>query len=248
MGTFFSDASIALFYLLILAVPPLLALALVSGAAFGGARRNALALLALGVYSLLTGGFYLYGQAVSYYAKQDNAYLGNALLGLLLLPVGVWLVSMGLAGGGLPRWLAVVLALGGIAGVIPLYGTLQLASGAGGTFIALYVAVALLVGAGALLALRRGALLARALGLGLAGAVFALSVFALVGLMSGQGLSAYLAVGVDGALANKPPVLEGFSLLAWIVCGLAVYLWGRRTGGERALAAPPTLTPAPAAS
>lgn len=233
MTAILGGISIVLFYLLFLAVPALVIFALVSGLAFGGARRTALAQLASGVYSLLTGGFYLYDQAASQFAKQDNAYLGNALLGLLLLVAGVWLLSVGLVGVGLPRWLAAVLALAGIAGVVPLYGTLQLASSAGALGVALYVAAGLLIGVGALLALRRSALARRALGLGLVAALVALGGFALVGLASGQSIAAYLALGVDGALAHKPPVLEGFGLLAWVLCGVAVYLWGLRAGGAR---------------
>ena len=142
--------SIALFYLLPLVMVALVILALVSGVAFGGARRNTLALLASGVYSLLTGGFYLYGMAASSYAKQDNAYLGNAYVGLFLLLAGVWLLSVGLADAGLAKWLVASLALAGIAGIVPIYGALSVNSTAGGAGVAPYAL-------GALLALTAGA-------------------------------------------------------------------------------------------
>ncbi len=113
VGNIVGVISIALFYLLPLVIVTLVILALVSGVAFGGARRNTLALLASGVYSLLTGGFYLYGMAASSYAKQDNAYLGNAYVGLFLLFAGVWLLSVGLADAGLAKWLVAVAGAGG---------------------------------------------------------------------------------------------------------------------------------------
>ena len=245
MATIVSGISIGLFYLLFLAVPALLILALISGLVFGGAQRNAQALLASGVFSLLTGGFYLYGLASSYFAKQDNSYLGNGLLGLLFLAGGVGLVSAGLAGAGAPKWATIGLGLAGLVGVVPLYGALPLESNAGGVGIALYVALGLLAGAVGLLALRRRPLLGRALGLGVTGAVVALVIYALVGLASGANLAAYAQSGVDQALGHKPPVLEGFSLLAWFICGLAVYLFGRRAGGAPTPPTPLAPTQAP---
>lgn len=245
MPNIVSFLSIALFFLLPLVIVALVILALVSGFAFGGARRNALALLASGVFSLLTGGFYLYGLSASYYAKQDNAYLGNVYVGLLLLLAGVWLLSVGLAGAGLARWLAVVVTLAGIAGIIPIYGALSLSSTTGGASVAAYVLGALAIVAVALLAVGRGALLWRALGLGLAGAAAAFAVYALAGDLSGASLAAYLQLGVDQSLAHKPPVVEGFSLLACVIAGLAVYFIGRRGGGRDAPSTRAPLAPTP---
>ncbi len=245
MPNIVSVISIILFYLLPLMIVALVILALVSGFAFGGARRNTLALLASGIFCLLTGGFYLYGFAASYYAKQDNAYLGNIYIGLPLLLSGVLLLSVGLAGAGLRRWLAGALALAGIAGVIPLYGTLPLASQAGGVGVALYILGALLAAALALLALGRGALLARGLGLGLAGAVAALAIYIVVGLISGASFAAYLQFGVDQALSHKPPALEGFGLLACALAGLAVYFAGWRGDGQEAPSTQEPPAPAP---
>lgn len=244
MTNIVSFISIILFLLLPLVIVALVILALVGGFAFGGARRNATALLASGVFSLLTGGFYLYGLSVSYYAKQDNAYLGNIYVGLLLLLAGSWLLSVGLAGAGLSRWLAGVLAAAGIVGIIPVYSALSLSSTTGGLDVALYVVVALVAVVAALLALRRGALLGRALGLGLAGAVVALAVYALVGVIADKSFATYLQLGVDRVFEHKPPVLEGFGMLACVVVGIAVYLIGRR-GGQEAPSTRAPLAPAP---
>lgn len=223
--------SIGLFFALPLVIVALVILALISGFAFGGARRNAQALLAAGIFSLLTGGFYLYGLSASYYAKQDNAYLGNIYVGLLLLLAGVWMLSIGLAGAGLSRWLATVLVVAGVAGMVPVYSALSLSSTTGGTGVALYALVALVVAAVALLALRRGALLGRVLGLGLASTVMTLGVYSVVGVISGASLAAYLQPGMSQLAAPKPPVVEGFSLLACVIAGVAAYLMGRRGGG-----------------
>jgi hypothetical protein len=246
MSNIVSFISIGLFFLLPLVILALVILALVSGFAFGGARRNAQALLAAGAFSLLTGGYYLYGLSASYYAKQDNAYLGNIYVGLLLLLAGVWMLSIGLAGVGLSRWLAVVLVVAGIVGIVPVYSALSLSSTTGGTGVALYALVALVVVAVALLALRRGALLGRALGLGLASTVMALGVYAVVGVVSNTSFAAYLQPGVDQLVGHKPPVVEGFSLLACVIAVVAAYFIGRRGGGgQDAPSTPAPVAPAP---
>lgn len=234
--------SIALFFALFLVMIALVIVALVSGVAFGGARRNAAALLAGGVFSVVTGGWYLYGQAASYYAKQDNVYLGNGLIGLLLLLGGVWMLSIGLAGVGLPRWMSALLALAGVAGIVPVYETLMLASTAGGLFAAYYALGALALLVAALVGLRRGDMLARAIGLGLAGAVVAIAAYIVVGMVTDASLAAYAQTGVDMALDAKPPVLEGFGLLACAVAGVVAYLLGRRDSS------PAAVTPAAAAT
>ncbi|HEU0025654.1 MAG TPA: hypothetical protein VFQ25_00940 [Ktedonobacterales bacterium] len=233
MPNIVNDISIGLFFLLPLVIVALVIVALVSGFAFGGARRNAQALLTAGLFSLLTGGFYLYGLTASYYAKQDNAYLGNIYVGLLLLLAGVWMLSVGLAGAGLAKWLAGALSVAGIVGVVPIYGSLSLSSTMGGVAVALYVVVGLAVVAVALLALRRGALLGRALALGLASTVMTLGVYGVVGVVSGRSLVAYLQPGVDQLVGHKPPTVEGFSLLACVIAGVAAYLIGRGGGGGR---------------
>jgi hypothetical protein len=161
-------------------------------------------------------------------------------VGLFLTLAGVWLLAAGLVGAGMPRWLAVTLAMAGTVAVAPLYSALQLESTTGGGGVAVFAAIALVVSAVALLALRRGHTLTRALALGLGSAVVAIACYALVGLVTGAPLNVYLQLGVDASLAHKPPVLEGFGLLACVLAGVAVYLFARRVSGEQ----PATNTPA----
>lgn len=226
--------SVLLLYLALSTTLALAGVALVSLFAFGGARRNALALLATGVFCVITGAVYLYGVAASYYALQDNAYLGNLYLGLALLLVGApGLLVGGLVGAGLPRWAAIGLSLVGLIGLVGVYRSIGLDLPYGGQFVIAYLAATLVVMAGALLALRRASLAGGALGLGALGAMVALALYALFGVLSNGGsLAVYLQFGVDHALANKPPVLEGFGALATLLLGVAVFLAGRRGGGS----------------
>lgn len=218
--------------LLYLALPVALALAiiaLVGLSAFGGARRNALPLLATGVFATLTGGAYLYGVAASYYAMQDNAYLGNLYLGLLLLTLGACaLLTGGLFGAGLNRWLAVGLALIGLAGMVGVYRSIGLTQTTGGQYVAIFALVAVIVTVGALALLRRGELAWRTLLLGVGGAVVAFGLYALLGLVGGGSFGAYTQFGVDRLLADKPPVLEGFGAALTLLLASGVFLIARR--------------------
>jgi hypothetical protein len=216
-----------------LVVLALTGLALASVFTFGGARRNALALLAAGVFSAITGAVYLYGVVASYYALQDNAYLGNIYVGLLLVLFGVCaLIPGGLVGAGLNRWAALGLALVGLAGLVGVYKSFGLDLPYGGQFVALYLVAALVMMTGALLLLRRADLLGGALGLGVFGAVIALALFAIPGALTGsRSLAVYTQFGVDRALADKPPILEGFGAAMTLLVAAAVYFLGRRRGG-----------------
>ncbi|MDE3230898.1 MAG: hypothetical protein KGO05_13550 [Chloroflexota bacterium] len=223
--------SVILLYLSLPVALGLAIVALVSLAAFGGARRNALPLLATGVFATLIGGAYLYGVAASHFALQDNAYLGNIYLGLLLLAMGACaLLTGGLFGAGLNRWAAVGLALIGLVGIGFVYRSIGLESTAGGQYVAVFALVALIVAVGALALLRRGALAGRALLLGVGGAVVMFGLYALIGLVSGGSLAVYSQFGVDEALAHKPPVLEGFGAALTLLLGSAVFLIARRWG------------------
>jgi hypothetical protein len=64
--------------------------------AFGGARRNAPALLPLGLYTLVAGiALTLVPQLLWERARTDNAFLGHVLFTLLLVPVGLLLLIAG---------------------------------------------------------------------------------------------------------------------------------------------------------
>ena len=221
--------------LLYLALPTTLALAglaLVGLFGFGGARRNALALLAAGTMCALTGGVYLYGVVSSYYALQDNAYLGNLYIGFTLLLIGApGLLAGGLVGAGLNRWAALGLALAGLAGLVGVYRSIGLDQPNGGRFVALYLVAALVVTLGALLALRRANLAGAALGLGALGALVALAVYLLLAALQGPiSFAVFLQAGLDQSLADKPPVLEGFGATITLALAAGVFLLARRRG------------------
>ncbi|HEX8983345.1 MAG TPA: hypothetical protein VF792_11275 [Ktedonobacterales bacterium] len=207
----------------------LVALALLSLFTLGGARRNAMALLASGVCCILTGAILLYGSVASYYAAQDNAYLINVYLGLLLMLVsaGVMLPG-GLAGMGLHRIMATALAVLGLAGVIGVYACIGLYFPKGGVFVVYDVLAQLGVVALALLALRRVGVLLGALGLGAVGIVVALALWFIPAMMTGTvNLAVYTQFGVDRALADKPPILDGNGAATTIFVAVAVFVAGR---------------------
>ena len=219
--------------LLFLALPFALALAGLALAglfAFGGARRNALALLATGVFGALTGAAYLYGVVASHYALQDNAYLGNLYLGLTLLLLSVaGLMVGGLIGAGLRRWTALGLGVVALVGLVGVYRTIGLSLPYGGRFVIVYLTVALVTLTVMLLLLRRSELVAAALALGALGAVVALALYIGIGALIGEGsLAVYTQFGIDYAVADKPPVLEGFGAIATLLLGVAVFLIARR--------------------
>jgi len=241
MSTIFAVISVTLLYLALPGALALAGLALASLFGFGGARRNALALLAAGVLCALTGAVYLYGVTASYYALQDNAYLGNLYIGLVLLLAGApGLLAGGLAGAGLNRWAALALALVGLVGLVGVYRSIGLDQPNGGRAVALYLLAALGVTVGALLALRRADLAGAALGFGALGALCALAAYLLLGaLQAPLSLAVYLQAGQDHALADKPPVLEGFGAAITLLLAVGVFLLARhRQGGASAAAHP----------
>lgn len=82
--------------------------------AWGGVRRNAPALLAVGVLSLATGTIFLAVNYASALAVMDNAYLLNITLGLWCVLVGVIFLFGSLVGFGVPWWIALPLMVIGI--------------------------------------------------------------------------------------------------------------------------------------
>jgi hypothetical protein len=110
--------------LIYLFVPILLTLAEIAAVfAWGGMRRNAPALLALGVVNLLIGTIFLAVNYASARAVMDNAYLLNITLGPWCVLVGVLCLFGSLIGFGAPWWLAVPLIGAGIGGEMYIYGT-----------------------------------------------------------------------------------------------------------------------------
>jgi hypothetical protein len=89
--------------------------------AWGGVRRNAPALLALGVLNLVIGSIFLAVNYASARAAMDNAYLLNITLGPWCVLVGVIFLFGSLIGFGVPWWLAVPLIVAGIGSEVYIY-------------------------------------------------------------------------------------------------------------------------------
>jgi hypothetical protein len=108
---------------LYLGVPILLTLAEIAAYfAWGGMRRNAPALLALGVVNLLIGTIFLAVNYASARAVMDNAYLLNITLGAWCVLVGVIFLFGSLISFGVPWWIAVPLIVAGIGGEVYIFG------------------------------------------------------------------------------------------------------------------------------
>jgi hypothetical protein len=104
------------------------AAALASLVAFGGASRNRVGLLALGLYSVACGlGLSLIPQMLWPVAREDNAFLGHFLFSLMLVPAGLILVMAGgmqVARRGNARLLALRAVLLAVVGAILSLGLL----------------------------------------------------------------------------------------------------------------------------
>jgi hypothetical protein len=110
---------LSLFYL---AIPIQLTLAEITAVfVWGGVRRNAPALLALGVVNLLIGTIFLAVNYASARAVMDNAYLLNITLGAWCVFVGVIFLFGSLVSFGVPWWLAVPLIVAGISAEVYIY-------------------------------------------------------------------------------------------------------------------------------
>jgi hypothetical protein len=109
--------------LIYLAIPIQLTLGEISAFfAWGGVRRNAPALLALGVLNLVIGTIFLAVNYASARAVMDNAYLLNITLGLWCVLVGIIFLFGSLIGFGVPWWLAAPLIVAGIWSELTIYG------------------------------------------------------------------------------------------------------------------------------
>jgi len=101
-----------------------IALTLVAMGAFfawGGVRRNAPTLLAVGVMSLAIGTIFLAVNYSSARAAMDNAYLLNIFLGLWCVLTGATSLFGSLVGFGVPWWIALPLIVVGIGGEFYAY-------------------------------------------------------------------------------------------------------------------------------
>jgi hypothetical protein len=82
---------------------------------WGGVRRNALGHLAAGTLALVSGTLFIHVAVINAFARMDNAYLGNGLLGGYLVLAGVTLLIGALTGYGVRWWIAALLWLAAAA-------------------------------------------------------------------------------------------------------------------------------------
>jgi hypothetical protein len=66
----------------------------------GGAKRGALGHLAAGTLALVSGTLFMHVTIINAFARMDNAYLGNGILGGYFIFAGVTLLLGALAGYG----------------------------------------------------------------------------------------------------------------------------------------------------
>lgn len=78
---------------------------------WSGAKRNRLGQLAAGLLQLVSGALFIHVTVINVYARMDNAYLSNGLLGAHLILAGLILLAASLTGYGMSLWLAGLLVV-----------------------------------------------------------------------------------------------------------------------------------------
>lgn len=199
---------------------------------FGGARRNAFGLLAAGTFAVAVSALLLAGLYSSYFAKQDNAFLGNGAFAAWYLFTGTTMLVGSLVGLGLNRWVGVVLFVTSVWVQFHIPVGASVESPEGGGPMLLYAGIC--IGACVLFAVVRGQWLAALIGL-LTAAVATALVMALYG--AHGSLAVYRQLGNDPNFADKPPVLSLDVAMLAVVLGGALFWLGRRRDRVRAVAA-----------
>lgn len=188
---------------------------------WGGSKRNAPGQLAAGLLMLVSGTLFIHVAVINAFARMDNAYLGNGLLGSVLILSGAILLFVSLAGYGVPVWIAWLLLVGyGVFGwfglpVIARAIPIPIPDGS----ILLFATILIL---GVLLyAIIRGHILDVLV------AVAPTAVgLVLTWLIYGAGWQAFTPVdSIEGAFV-KPPVLDFGPFLACLVIAAALFVVG----------------------
>jgi hypothetical protein len=208
----------------------MLALAIASLWLWGGVGRGALGHLLAGALLLVSGAAFVYVPLINAFARMDNAYLGNGILGLFLVLLGVALLIGSLAGYGVSAWLAVLLWLATVT--FGIFGVSWLASVTPNPSSAILIFAALVLGGPLLYITVRGYLTEAGTTLALVAAGFAL-----VWWIDGGSLRDFTPVTrIDGPL-YKPPVLDIEQFLSCLLIATVLFFVGRflqpRLRGQR---------------
>jgi hypothetical protein len=187
---------------------------------WGGARRNALGLLAAGALLLVSGTLFIHVAVINAYARMDNAYLSNGLLGGFLVIAGATVLVDCLMGYGVRGWLVLVLWVATFA--FGFFGAPLLARVISFTDSTPVLFAALVLGAVLLYVLLRGYV-----GDVLIAVVLAGLCLIVVWLVYGAGTRAFIPVEtIGGSDDYKPPLLDIKPYLACILFGTGLLITG----------------------
>jgi hypothetical protein len=215
--------------------------AIVSLWRWGGVKRSALGHLAAGTLALVSGTLFIHVAVINVFARMDNAYLGNGILGGYFIFAGVTLLLGALAGYGVYVWVVALLWLGTAAFVyfgIPWLTSIIPFPDSGLILFTMLILIGVM-----------GAVTLRGYAVEVAVAlVLALAGIALVWWIYGAGFRTFIPVETTDGSIYKPPVLDFGPFLACLIAVTALFFAGRfiqrRLRGPRPVILA-TRTPAP---
>ena len=197
---------------------------------WGGARRNALGHLAAGSLALASGTLFIHVAVINAFARMDNAYLGNGLLGGYLVLAGVTLLLGALAGYGVHGWIAASLWL--VIAAFAYVGIPWLANVFSFPDSGMLLFAALILGGVFLYVALRGHLAEAAVAIALAAAGLALAWW-----IYGGDLRAFVPVTSMDEPFYKPPVLDIEQFVPCLLIVTILFFAGRfiqpRLRGQR---------------
>jgi hypothetical protein len=184
---------------------------------WGGARRGALGHLAADALSLVSGTLFIHVAIINAFARMDNAYLGNGILGGYLILAGMTLLIGALAGYGVRAWIAALLWL--VTAAFAYFGIPWLASAVRFPDSGIVLFAALLLGGVLHYVTLRGYLAEAAVALAAVG-------LALVWWVYGAGTQAFISVEIIDGPYYKPPVLGVGPFLVCLLVATVLYFAG----------------------